>query len=109
MKITNESCAREVSSCRYDSMDEELKMLQDNADQEEKRALIDHYQAWRATKKIQLEAEREERERLTAHYQVRSLDFFWERVNFRPLPYCVFLNPKTTCSYDSMTSHLKEL
>jgi len=61
-----------VYSKRYDSMDEELKMLQDNADQEEKRALIDHYQAWRATKKIQLEAEREERERLTAHYQVEE-------------------------------------
>jgi len=57
-------------SKRYEAMDEELKMLQDSADMEEKRALLDAYSAWRKKKLAQLEVERPERERLTAHLVV---------------------------------------
>ena len=37
-------------SKRYDTMDEELKVQQEGVDQEEKRALIDEYNAWRVKK-----------------------------------------------------------
>ena len=44
-------------SKRYEAMDEELKMLQDSADMEEKRALLDAYSAWRKKKLAQLEVD----------------------------------------------------
>ena len=57
-------------SKRYEVLDEELKMVQDGVDAEEKRALLDAYSAWRKKKLAQMEAERPERERLTAHLVV---------------------------------------
>uniref|UniRef100_A0A7S0RNS6 Eukaryotic translation initiation factor 3 subunit B n=1 Tax=Pyramimonas obovata TaxID=1411642 RepID=A0A7S0RNS6_9CHLO len=61
-------------SKKYDSIDEELKLIQDSADMEEKRALLDEWNAWRQRKVAQYEEERVERERLVAHLNLEGED-----------------------------------
>eukprot|EP00959_Pyramimonas_sp_CCMP1952_P151153 3163365-Pyramimonas_sp.AAC.1 len=59
-------------SKKYDTVDEELKMIQDSADMEEKRALLDEWNAWRQKKLTQNEEERAERERMIAHLNLEA-------------------------------------
>jgi len=59
-------------SKKYDTMDEELKLIQDSADVEERQDLLDKWNEWRQRKAIQSEEERPAFEALTAHLQLEA-------------------------------------
>mmetsp|Transcript_27692 Transcript_27692/g.46371 ORF Transcript_27692/g.46371 Transcript_27692/m.46371 type:complete len:374 (+) Transcript_27692:69-1190(+) len=59
-------------SKKYDTMDEELKLIQDSADIEERQDLLDKWNEWRQRKAIQSEEERPAFEALTAHLQLEA-------------------------------------
>mmetsp|Transcript_39834 Transcript_39834/g.55322 ORF Transcript_39834/g.55322 Transcript_39834/m.55322 type:complete len:692 (+) Transcript_39834:144-2219(+) len=61
-------------SRKFDSLDEELKVIQDSADMEEKRALAEEYNQWRANKVLELENEAPARAKLTAHLVFEAED-----------------------------------